>query len=106
MIIDPNSATGDGMIHWLLSAALTILASERAWMHYRARFGHGRRNGMGAFDKPDEYWGRMRETLKESVAQPLAEVLERQTKVMEKQIEGNQEVMQSLIRLDERTKRR
>lgn len=105
-MIDPNSATGDGLIHWLFSACITILAAERAWMHTRSKFGYGRRGRSTFADHPEEYWTKMQQTMRESVSEPLARVLDKQTDILQKQIDSNHDILQQLARLDERTKRR
>lgn len=105
-MIDPTTATGDGFVHWFLSACIALLGAERTWIHFRARLGHGRRNGSSAFDNRDEYWSRMQQTMKESVTDPLAKVLDRQTEILSDQVKGNNDILTQLARIDERTKLR
>lgn len=66
------------------------------------RNGNGNGKSQRTFSTDAEtYWQRMKET----VTEPLGIILVQQTKVLDKQVESNTEIMQKLVLLEDRTPR-
>jgi hypothetical protein len=99
-----NENANDTLIHIILGAFTAWFTVEKGYAYFlRVRGGSPKPQFHRTFaDDPEVYWDRMRQ----NVTEPLSKILDRQTEIIEKQVEGNSAVMLRLVAIDERSKRR
>jgi len=88
----------DYAIAFSAGASATVFIFERTYRLVREK-SNGKARTFA--DDPVGYWDQM----KAVVTEPLSKILDKQTMILEKQVEGNNEVMLKLVALDERTQR-
>jgi hypothetical protein len=94
-----TTPTTDYIVGFSAGSAAVMYIFERTYRIIReARNGHSKRHAFA--DDPERYW----ESMRSNVTTPLSVILDKQTEIIEKQVEGNNAVLLKLATLDERTR--